>query len=101
MFDPTNQYVPLGDLPWYLQSNYGLLIGPDGGTLESLPLIAPPLNRLLRQAQFQLNADGDLTGDVRELDWGAPASDERESFSEAQPVPKRPEVFEHFLGAVS
>jgi Domain of Unknown Function with PDB structure (DUF3857)/Transglutaminase-like superfamily len=97
VFDPTNPYVPIGDLPWYLQANYGLLMGPDGGTLVSLPLIPPTLNRLLRQAQFQLNTNGDIAGNVRELEWGAPASAERGELLETQPA-KRAEVFEHFLG---
>ena len=97
IFDPTNEYVPLGDLPWYLQSNYGLLITPDGGSLVSLPLLAPVTNRLLRTAQFQLTAEGDLTGDVHELEWGAPASAGREEFLEGQ-ASKRAEVFERFLG---
>lgn len=97
IFDPTNEYVPLGDLPWYLQSNYGLLITPEGGSLVPLPLLAPVMNRLLRTAQFQLNADGDLTGDVHELEWGAPASEGREEFLEGQ-ASKRAEVFERFLG---
>ncbi len=29
-FDPTNEYVPLGYLPWYLQQTYALVITPGG-----------------------------------------------------------------------
>jgi transglutaminase-like putative cysteine protease len=97
IFDPTNEYVPLGDLPWYLQSNYGLLVTPEGGSLVPLPLLAPSMNRLLRTGQFQLSAEGDLSGEVRELEWGAPASAGREEFLEGQ-ASKRAEVFERFLG---
>src|SRR5271167_4527434 len=32
-FDPTNEYVPLGYLPSYLQQNYGLLMTADSGKL--------------------------------------------------------------------
>ena len=49
-FDPTNEYVPLGSLPAYLQDNFGLVVTPDHGTLISLPLLpriyeSPPAYR--------------------------------------------------------
>ncbi|MHA0111529.1 hypothetical protein ACXYUI_31190, partial [Klebsiella pneumoniae] len=31
IFDPTNSLIPLGGLDGMLQSNYGLLVAPDGG----------------------------------------------------------------------
>ena len=97
IFDPTNERVPLGYLPWYLQENYGLLIAPDGGELISLPLLPPPTNRLLRTAKFSLSPAGDLSGDVQEMEWGGPAAEERAKFLTAQPS-KRAEIFEYFLG---
>src|SRR5271154_7000986 len=48
IFDPTNEYVPLGYLPSYLQQNYGLLMTGDSGKLILLPLLPPATNRLLR-----------------------------------------------------
>ncbi|HTZ74518.1 MAG TPA: DUF3857 and transglutaminase domain-containing protein, partial [Candidatus Aquilonibacter sp.] len=96
IFDPTNEQVPLGYIPWYEQSSYGLLVAPDGGELISLPLLPGSTNRLLRTATFNLNATGDLSGEVRELDWGGPAAEEREEFLESQPA-KRSEIFDHFL----
>lgn len=96
IFDPTNEYVPLGYLPWYLQDNYGLLMAPDGGHLISLPLLPSATNRLLRTAKFDLSPTGDLLGEVHELEWGGPAASEREEFLKAQPA-KRAEIFDHFL----
>ncbi|MBZ5694145.1 MAG: DUF3857 domain-containing protein [Acidobacteriia bacterium] len=96
-FDPTNEYAPLGHLPWYLQHNFGLVVTPDGGELLSLPLLPPSTNRLLRIAQFKLSPSGDLSGDVQELEWGGPAAEEREDFLTAQPA-KRAQIFENFLG---
>jgi hypothetical protein len=96
IFDPTNERVPLGYLPWYLQENYGLLIAPDGGELISLPLLPAATNRLLRTAKFSLTPAGDLSGEINELEWGGPAADEREEFLTAQPS-KRAEIFDHFL----
>jgi len=96
-FDPTNEYVPLGYLPWYLQNNEGLVVTSEGGTLESMPLLPPSTNRLLRTAKFSLSSTGDLLGEVNEIQWGGPAAQQREEFLEAQPA-KRAEIFDNFLG---
>ncbi|MGA8873043.1 MAG: DUF3857 and transglutaminase domain-containing protein [Candidatus Acidiferrales bacterium] len=97
IFDPTNEHVPMGYIPWYLQQSYGLLVAPDGGELISLPLLPPATNRLLRVAKFDLTAAGDLSGEVQQVEWGGPAAAQREEFLE-QPPSKRAEIFEHFLG---
>jgi Domain of Unknown Function with PDB structure (DUF3857)/Transglutaminase-like superfamily len=96
-FDPTNEYVPLGYIPYYLQDSYALVGAPDGGHLVKLPLLPPSTNRLLRVAKLTLSPTGNLSGEVRELRWGAPASTEREIFLETQPA-KRVRIFESFLG---
>jgi uncharacterized protein DUF3857/transglutaminase superfamily protein len=96
-FDPTNEYVPLGYLPWYLQNNHGLVVTGDGGSLIAMPLSPPSTNRLLRTAKLTLTETGQLSGEVQEIDWGAPAADYREAFLEVQPS-KRAEVIEEFLG---
>lgn len=96
IFDPTNEHVPFGYLPWYLQQNYGLLVAPDGGELISLPLLPPATNRLLRTGKFTMTANGGLIGDVQELEWGGPAAQERRLFLEVQPA-KRAEIFDRFL----
>ena len=96
IFDPTSEHTPVGYLPWQLQSNYGLLMAPDGGHLISLPLLPASTNRLLRTAKFNLTAAGDLSGEVNELEWGGPAQQEREEFLDREPS-KRSEVFDHFL----
>lgn len=98
LFDPTNEYVPLGYLPWYLQDSYGLVMGPDGGRIMKLPLLPPAANHVLREAKFSLDTSGNLTGQVEERRWGAGASVEREELLEKAPA-KRAEVFEQFLGA--
>jgi hypothetical protein len=96
IFDPTNEYVPLGYIPSYLQNTFGLVMGPDGGTLVKLPLSPPATNRLLRTAQLSLTVSGDLSGEVKELLWGAPAHENRQEYLEVQPS-KRVEVLENFL----
>jgi hypothetical protein len=96
IFDPTNEHVPLGYLPWYLQDSYGLVMAQDGGHLISLPLLPPLTNRLLRTAKFNLSAAGDLSGEIHETEWGGPAAQQRAEFLEVQPA-KRAEIFDHFL----
>jgi transglutaminase-like putative cysteine protease len=96
-FDPTNDVVPLGYLPYYLQDNYGLVITPTGGDMVSLPLAAPVTNRLLRTATLNLAPTGSLTGEVRELRFGGPAEMERHELADVKPV-DRDKVVEKFLG---
>jgi transglutaminase-like putative cysteine protease len=96
-FDPTNEFVPLGYLPSYLQQNYGLVVAPDSGKLVLMPLLAPPTNRLLRTATLTLGPTGNLGGAVDELRWGAPAGDSRAQFIGSSPS-DREKIFEKFLG---
>ena len=96
IFDPTNEYVPLGYIPYYEQNTYGLAVGPDGGQLISLPVAPGPSNRLLRTAQLSLSNTGALSGEVKELSWGSPAALSRSEYIRTQPA-KRPEILETFL----
>lgn len=96
-FDPTNEYVPLGYIPSYLQDSYALVVAPDGGHLIKLPLLAPSTNRLLRIAKLTLAPNGNLSGDVQELRWGGPAADDRQAFLDVQPS-QREKIFDDFLG---
>ncbi len=95
-FDPTNSATPIGYLPPYLQANYGLLIGDQGGELVKLPLIAPALNRVLRNAKLTLTPEGHLYGDVQELRWGYPAVALRAELLKT-PEADRPKIMESLL----
>jgi len=95
-FDPTNEYVPLGYLPSYLQASYALVLAPDGGHFVSTPLLPPAVNRMLRTATFTLTPTGDLSGEMQEIRWGGPAAQDRQIFLKEQPS-RRAEVFERFL----
>jgi transglutaminase-like putative cysteine protease len=95
-FDPTNSYVPLGNLPHYLQDGYGLVMGPDGGELFHLPVMAPSANMLSRSAKFSLSPNGVISGDVEEVRWGEEAATSREQLLELQPN-DRVKTIESFL----
>lgn len=66
IFDPTNEYVPFGQIPPYEQDNYGLLVGEQGGELIHMPLSPAESNGINRTAKLTLLPDGTLQGDVEE-----------------------------------
>jgi len=76
-FDPTNELIPFGQLPGYLQANYGLLVTPDGGELVELPQQPSAMNSIQRTAKLTLDATGTLKGEVNETRLGERASSER------------------------
>jgi Domain of Unknown Function with PDB structure (DUF3857)/Transglutaminase-like superfamily len=76
-FDPTNDLIPFGQLPGYLQANYGLLVTPDGGELVELPQQPSAMNSIQRTAKLTLDTAGMLKGEVKEMRLGERASSER------------------------
>lgn len=66
IFDPTNEFVPFGQIPPYEQANYGLLVGDQGGELIPLPLSSPETNGVSRTAKLKLLPDGSLQGQIEE-----------------------------------
>jgi hypothetical protein len=96
-FDPTDEYTPLGYLPPNEQTNYALVVTPQGGELIAVPLLAPATNRLLRTAKLSLSSAGNLNGEVQELRWGGPAVQSRAQFLTAAPADRR-KILERFLG---
>ena len=76
-FDPTNELIPFGQLPGYLQANYGLLVTPDGGELVELPQQPSAMNSIQRTAKLTLDTNGTLKGEVKEMRLGERASSER------------------------
>jgi hypothetical protein len=66
IFDPTNEFVPFGQIPPYEQDNYGLLVGEEGGELIHMPLSAPEANGVIRNAKLRLLPDGTLQGEIEE-----------------------------------
>ena len=71
IFDPTNQYVPIGLLPTYLQGGYGLLMAGADSQAIALPVLQPDSDTVNRTATFALAADGSLTGSVTVKRLGA------------------------------
>src|SRR5262249_19107398 len=70
IFDPTNERVPLGQLPYYEQDSFALLVTDNGGELIHLPVSSPETNLLKRNAKVTLLPDGTLKGEVEEVSTG-------------------------------
>lgn len=81
IFDPTNPYVPVGQIPDYEQGSYGLLVAGTDSQVIQLPVLNPDLESTDRTATFQLSADGTLTGDVTMQRSGALADDWRDALA--------------------
>ncbi|HET7346288.1 MAG TPA: DUF3857 domain-containing protein [Acidobacteriaceae bacterium] len=73
IFDPTNTFVSIGQLPLYLQGGYGMLAAGEDSQVIQLPILSPDADRTERTAKFELAPDGTLTGDVRVVRSGASA----------------------------
>ena len=77
IFDPTDEYTHFGRLRGELQSNYGLLVTPDGGDLIKLPQMSPTVSGVRRTAKLSLTPTGTLSGDIVESRVGDTAARQR------------------------
>lgn len=96
IFDPTDEYTPIGDLRATLQGSYGLLVTSAGGELIQLPVLPPDTNRFDREGKFTLQADGTLTGKVMERRTGNHAARERAWLVHANES-ERSKYLDHYL----
>lgn len=96
IFDPTAELVPFGQIPYYEQDNYALLVGENGGELIHLPLSPPELNSINRTVRLVLSADGTLKGEVEETRSGYFAAAARDIKDIS--LQDRKKVIEHMLG---
>jgi hypothetical protein len=78
-FDPTDTLTPFGSLRGPLQSNYGLLVTPEGGELLELPQLSPSTGGTQRTAKLALNAQGTLSGEF--VEWRVGDSARRQRYA--------------------
>ena len=99
IFDPTNEWVPFGQIPSYEQGSYGALVGEQGGELIHFPMSAPESNGITRTAKLQLLPDGTLQGEVEDVLTGFVAA-ERRMFLQRRDTTDadRKKVIERLLG---
>ena len=97
IFDPTNEWVPLGQIPSYEQDSYALLVTDNGGELIHLPVSSPELNRIERTAKLKLLPDGTLQGEIEEVRTGYSAMLGR-VYMQHESQNDRKKMLEHFWG---
>ena len=89
IFDPTNEWVPLGQIPPYEQSSYGILAEGGLSQLIALPVLPPVADRIEHTIHAQLTADGSLEASVIEQRFGYAAERPRITFSEGSQQQQR------------
>lgn len=67
VFDATDPYTPVGDLPSYLQGSKGLIIAGEKGGLAEMPVTPADSDLLERQIDATLSPLGELKGTIREV----------------------------------
>ena len=96
LFDPTSESTRFGQLPYYLQASYGLLVNAPNSELVQLPVSDPSANKLVRFGKLELAADGTLRGEISETRTGALAAAIRTRLQHAA-LADRSKVLEGFL----
>ena len=77
IFDATDPYTMVGDLPDHEQGSFALVAAGSDGNLMKMPVLSPDLNRLERDATVELDEMGNVTGIIRESSKGQAATAER------------------------
>lgn len=66
IFDATDPYTPVGDLPDYEQGSYALLIAGENGGLVKMPVTPSEFNGWQRNIEVNLTDNGSIKGTISE-----------------------------------
>lgn len=77
IFDPTDAYTPLGDLPEDEQGSLALIDHKDTQELTRMPVMPADMNRVDRQIEASISPEGNISGSVMEKTLGQSARQER------------------------
>lgn len=77
IFDPTDPYTPIGDLPEDQQGSLALIDHKDTTELITMPTMSADANKVDRQVEAVLGSDGSIFGKVTEKTIGQSARRER------------------------
>jgi hypothetical protein len=77
VFDPTDEFTPVGELPATEQGSLALVVSPQTDRLERMPMAPRGYDRLTRSIEGTLEAGGALSARVTERSRGVRAADER------------------------
>ncbi len=84
--DPTDKTTAFGQLPWYDQNRYVLIVNSDEGKLLKSPVEPAEENSSIRHWTMEIGANGIAEGHVRIQLKGALASEMRAELQEVNPV---------------
>ncbi|MEO6587698.1 MAG: DUF3857 domain-containing protein, partial [Pyrinomonadaceae bacterium] len=70
IFDATDPYTTLGDLPEYLQGSYALIIAGQNGGIAKMPVTPPDTDLLDRKIEVSLDEFGEIKGQIKEVAVG-------------------------------
>jgi hypothetical protein len=74
IFDATDPYTPVGDLPDYLQGSNALIIAGESGGLAKMPIMPAESDMLDRRINVSLNESGTIEGKISERAIGQTSS---------------------------
>ena len=80
IFDATDAFTPVGDLPDYLQGSSALIIAGDKGSLAKMPITPPDFNAWNRKVEVNLTEDGSIKGTISENANGQQSTQARAMF---------------------
>lgn len=85
LFDPTNEFVPVGLLPAYEQGSWGLLVAGGDSQVIHLPVLPPSSDVTEWKANLKLAADGTLSGTAQVQQMGASSWATRYFYAKSTP----------------
>jgi hypothetical protein len=77
IFDPTDPYTPVGDLPEEQQGSLALIDHKETDALTQMPILPAEMNRLERSVDVTLGPRGEISGTINEKTVGQSAVAER------------------------
>jgi Domain of Unknown Function with PDB structure (DUF3857)/Transglutaminase-like superfamily len=77
IFDATDPYTSVGDLPDYEQGSFALIVAGDQGGLARMPITPSDTNLVDRKVEAELSAEGTIKGTIREKSTGQSSTMER------------------------
>ncbi|MEK7723695.1 MAG: DUF3857 domain-containing protein [Acidobacteriota bacterium] len=77
IFDATDPFTPVGDLPDYLQGSFALIMAGDNGGLSKMPVTPPDFNVWKRKIDVNLGEDGSIQGTISERTSGQSSTNAR------------------------
>lgn len=77
IFDATDPFTLVGDLPDHLQGSFGMIIAGENGGLTKMPITPSEANLLDRHIEVSLTPDGAISGTIKEHSTGQSSSYER------------------------